>query len=363
MKVIVRGILDAKSQVIPSNARNQGGGVWAELPLLSPVRPRSDGDRLSILLLSYWDLCEIHYQLQQDINATTPHRAISIVHGDNWIHYRYNYLATNETDMAFTTQLASEADVIHINEYHNYRQIRTLAGHPRMVVHHHGVEYRKNWKFLEPLELDAGYTRLVSTFDLLEYSECPETLLWLPSPIRINEIQRMFPHRPKGLKAPWRIAHAATIRANKGTDRFLTACASLQTKGLNIEPILIENRQHAESLWMMSQCDVYFGSLFFDLGAASYEAMAIGMPVLCYTSDYALMEWRKLYPRALPFQYVTADTLEAELERMIVDANHWATMAARGEKHVKKYHDTKVVTKHVVSIYEATVPCKELIKR
>jgi glycosyltransferase involved in cell wall biosynthesis len=211
--------------------------------------------------------------------------------------------------------------------------------------------------------VEAGYTRLVSTPDLLACGtpQYRKKLKWLPSPLCLDELDRNYPRwqeRERGEKVV--VGHAYTVGSNKGTEEFLRIAAEAGRK----QPLqvgLINKVQRRQALWYISQCDVYFATFLYGPGLASYEAMAFGKPVLVGCTPDELAAQRSAIGEELPFIHVTPQTCGKWLRDLTADADLRAEWGQRGRKYVEKFHDLPQVVKRLKKLYEQTKPCKFVV--
>jgi len=332
--------------------------------IIRDSKQRSGGP-LRIMIIGYWDLCEIGFLTARGINESGRGMAWCVRHGydQTYLRMRHDVALHGHGDIERIIQKMPAFDVIHLNCYHSFDLLRgAIPGKHRMVIMYHGMEYREHWREWEEKEIEAGYGRVVSTLDLLEYSEHPDTLTWMPSPIDIVWLRSAFPRYER---RPWdaiRIVHAATVRENKGTEQIVETIERLRMKGLDVELDLIERVPHWESLWRIAQGDIYIAALKYDIGVGALEAMTFGIPVISYASDYAISEWRKRF-NPVPFTYVSdAKELEEQLESLITDENERQARGRIGQRHVETYHDYYTVAMQWLQFYSQLKPAKAIIR-
>jgi hypothetical protein len=319
--------------------------------------------------VGYWDLCEMGYKLAEGFLRYTDWSYQSFSGGTSWLTerawYRENAADPQRHDLELQRDLVALADIIHVNEYHNQPLLADVKPGKRMVIHHHGCRYRDNPGKFERYETEAGYTRLVSTPDLLTHGspKYRRNLKWLPSPLEIEELDRNYPRwEERDPEAPLVVAHGYTVASNKGTTEFMRIMDNLsQFRSGRLQVGLINGVQRRQALWYISQCDIYFATFFYGPGLASYEAMAFGKPVLVGCSAEELAAQKDAIGEDLPFIHVTMDTCGKVLSDLAADADLRREWGERGRLYVEKFHDTSVVVRQLKALYEDTLPCRFLV--
>jgi len=344
----------------------RGGGnaaVPVEEPKERPPFPRAyrDGDISRAVYLAYTDLCEIGHEIARGFLQYAPGWGYwCLSNSQSWLHERPFYQWSG-SDGPFVEEIIKAADVLHLCEYHNYKQLNQVKPGKRMVMHHHGCAYRDNPEQFERAEVDAGYLRLVSTPDLLIHGSAAgrKTLRWLPSPINVNEIERNYPRalgRPNGRIV---VGHGYTVASNKGSDFIVET-----VRGMRSAPDLhlIHGLQRRESLWHIRQCDIYVATMLYGPGMASLEAMAMGIPVVLGCTADELVAQKECYGADLPFVYVTYDTLAKKLQSLIPDEPLRQAWGEKGRRAVRRLHDVPQVVARLKTLYGQAQGCSAVVQ-
>lgn len=261
-------------------------------------------------------------------------------------------------------RLYESADVIHANNTYSglagFERMATRRGrarNPGMVMHHHGSRFRADpWPVLEE-SYERGAVQLTSTLDLVTIA--PDVLTWLPSPYNLAAM-RAYRDAAKGTRRDdgrVRIAHAPTSRRVKSTDQ-LVAAVKILARSYPVDLDLIEGVTWDECLRRKAEADIYFDQIVLGYGGNAVEAWAMGIPVVCGTSDpgepmrpigwtpYVGELTRALMLRTfgtLPFAEATHETLVSDLEALVADDVKREQYAALGELHVQRWHDEAFV--------------------
>lgn len=150
-----------------------------------------------------------------------------------------------------------------------------------------------------------------------------------------------------------RIAHAPTNRAVKGTNEFFSALKRVLPDDA-YEPVFIEGLSNKAALEAISSCDILFDQLYAGwYGGVAVEAMALGLPVLCYIRKEDLVHVEPAMRDALPICNVEPHTLETDLEIIFGDKASLAARSEAGMDFVHRFHSPSVVAGTVLAAYRA----------
>jgi len=328
---------------------------------------------------AYRDLCEIGYELAKGFQEYTDDWGYWMtVVGSTWLAERDWWTLPlpghrgHKAALVVLEHLLEMADVAHINNYHSYQWITdALVGH-KVVIHHHDFALRTRLGWHEQHEREAGYTRLVSTPDLLMFQDQDDpSLTWLPSPINLRELDRNYPkweRKPRDKRI--HLIHAYTVAGNKGTEQFASIAKDAHPK---IRLHTIHGVQRRVSWYYLGMADIYFATYLYGPGLATIEAMAMGIPALvgCAMPENPLghsdsVEWQMQAVGVekvedLPWIYVTPETTEQWLKDLAGDKKlrkHWGD---KGRKYVEQWHDVPMVVRRLKAIYEAAEPCQRIV--
>ena len=144
------------------------------------------------------------------------------------------------------------------------------------------------------------------------------------------------------------VVHAPTSRDFKGSEYVIRAVAALKRKGLDFDFQLVEGMNHEQARAIYRRADVIVDQLRAGHhGTFAVEGMAMGKPVMVWISDWA----RQRYPDDLAVWVANPDTVEAELEKAVCDADLRVDMGRRARLYAEKYHDVRHVAGHLFKIY------------
>ena len=362
-----RDMIGAGKRLIPTATNRPAPGMVQSW--LNVDRKRSAP---LVVNVSYVDLAEIGHELAKGFIRYTDWGYWTTSVDSNWLQQRcwWNVDVTSPDEAGVLHDMLQAADIIHINEYHNYPWITDELVGKKVIIHHHGCEYRDDPTAWEQQETEAGYTRITSTPDLLIHGspQYRKNLTWLPSPIDLDEFDRNYPRwdRSTDPSAPVRVLHAYTVAEQKGTYEIFDAVQELQAEGENVELELVHRVGRRQCTWYLSQADIFFATFLYGPGLASIEAMAFGIPTLVGCNPDELrkhMDVSKVRnPDDLPWVYVTKQTVKDTIRRFVRDPKLRNRIGLRGRRYVERYHSLPVVVRKLQKIYEQTKPCTGIVE-
>jgi hypothetical protein len=155
------------------------------------------------------------------------------------------------------------------------------------------------------------------------------------------------PRFPEVSKERPLVVHAPSNKAKKGTDAVMETMARLsRTHCLDFK--LIHQMPRHEALQLMGQSDLFLDQ--FTIGAegvASYEAMALGKPVICFIKSALLPR----YPADLPIVVADQDTLQGAIASLLQDGSRRREIGRQSRKYVEDYHDARNICSRLIEIY------------
>lgn len=212
----------------------------------------------------------------------------------------------------------------------------------RLMAFYHGSDMRN--RGIYPQVDKHLALRLSSEVDLLELDDRMK-YLFLPF-----DTAKLTPEdRTPVDDGTVRIAHAARVRSFKGTDRIIEVVENLKKKH-PVELVLIENMTHQQAMEAKKRCDIAVDQIAdtggWGYGMSSLEYLSLGIPT-CTSMVPEMVDFLPDHP----FVAVTPETLEAELEKLIVDARLRQKVGKAGRKWVVKYHDIANVTDQLIGYF------------
>jgi glycosyltransferase involved in cell wall biosynthesis len=143
------------------------------------------------------------------------------------------------------------------------------------------------------------------------------------------------------------VVHAASEPRIKGTEA-IAAAAEAVSRRTGIEFRLLTGVPRARVLEELARADLVIDQLnSVTSGVFALEAMRVGLPVLGEIDPAALAP----YQAELPLVAVTPDSLEAELEALVLDSERRARIGAAGREYVERTHSLEGVGRTMLEIY------------
>lgn len=142
------------------------------------------------------------------------------------------------------------------------------------------------------------------------------------------------PRLDPGSSKPLVVAHAPSRLAIKGTSAVMGAIEKVRGR-CSFEFDLIHDVPRAEAIQRIRRADIFIDQLVLgDYGMASIEAMALGVPCICYIKPSLI----QAYP-GLPIANATPDSLPGVLLALLKDVKRRDEMRHAGLEYVRARHD------------------------
>ena len=144
-----------------------------------------------------------------------------------------------------------------------------------------------------------------------------------------------------------RIAHAPTLRRKKGTEFVMAAVDQLKEKGLPVELVLLENVPAEKMKSLYESCDIVIDQVLYGwYGKVSIEAMALGLPAVCFIDP----QWFPYRPD-MPIVNADPSSLVEKLAGLVGDSSLRTRIGQAGIEYVHKHHDIKRIVDQCLDIY------------
>jgi len=265
------------------------------------------------------------------------------------------FLAWKETHWDKIIQHAIEryslydVDVVHFESgmdfYKDARFAKELKKRGvKIICHYHGEDLRSRG-VLKPLD-EISDLNLTNEVDLLE--KHPD-IHYIFLPFDVEAFQEKYPPLNESRELP-HVSHAPTNRYYKGSEDIIPVCKKLNDEG-KIRFELIENKPHAEAMYMKRRSDIFIDQINdrggWGYGMNSVESLAMGV---C-----TVTEMNEAYCRFIPdhpFANANRSNLYDVLLDLATDKDARRQYGAKGISWVKKYHDIDSVGKKLYEYYE-----------
>jgi len=151
----------------------------------------------------------------------------------------------------------------------------------------------------------------------------------------------------KQRKVP-RIIHAPSSPTFKGTKYVLAVIDKLKSRqDIQFEFELVHNVKHEEAIVIYQECDILINQLLAPSpGKLGFEGLAMGKVMMTFIGkDFGYDE--KL-SNDCPIVDVHPDNLEEKLIELITNKDLRQSIAERGPKYIKRYHNPKEIVRQMI---------------
>ncbi len=165
------------------------------------------------------------------------------------------------------------------------------------------------------------------------------------------DISKVHP-QPRAANALPRILHAPSLAGIKGTSAILAALESL-AKRHAFELVLVQNQTHQEAMAIYQTADIAIDQIFAGwYGGLSVELMAMGIPVMSYLREDDFVRAPAAMIRDLPIINIRPDSLEKDIEAVLMRRAEWAEIGRASRSFVEKWHDPMKIAAWMIEVYK-----------
>lgn len=157
---------------------------------------------------------------------------------------------------------------------------------------------------------------------------------------------------------PIRILHSPSHPAVKGTSKIANSIRNLQSKGYNIEFILIQGISNREVLEEIKQCDFVVDQVYSDTPMAGFatEAAWFGKPAV--VGGYGIEYLKSFVPEGMwpPSLICHPDEIEQSIEYLITHPEARSQLGKEAQRFVQEKWSAVEVAKRYLRIIEGDIP-------
>lgn len=155
-----------------------------------------------------------------------------------------------------------------------------------------------------------------------------------------------------------RILHSPSNAKIKGTAVIKAAITNLQKKGHEIEFILLENMSNAQVLQELARCDFVVDQLYSDTPMAVLATEAAHFAKASVVGGYFSQYVSNTIPTEAipPSLYVMPDTIEAAIEKMILQPEFRKALGLRAQQFVRSAWNYQAVAARYLRLLNDDVP-------
>ncbi|MDQ0207867.1 glycosyltransferase family protein [Alkalicoccobacillus murimartini] len=187
---------------------------------------------------------------------------------------------------------------------------------------------------------------IVQDYEVYEYvKDYYKRVHVVPIAVDLKKIQKVET-KPKNIPL---LVHAPTNPYFKGTVHVERAIKQLKETHL-FRYKRIERMNHDEAVELYKEADIILDQVLCgSYGLLSVEAMSLGKPVVTYIRDDLLPK----FPEKPPIVIANPGTIYEQIKWLIESPEKWGEIGQKGRKYVETYHDSKVVSEQILSIYDS----------
>jgi hypothetical protein len=193
---------------------------------------------------------------------------------------------------------------------------------------------------------------IFSMGDMIEYTPGSRNdLFFWPIDLSAESGEKYRPVYPDGsVERPLRVVHAPNHRMFKGTRFLEKAVAELRADGAPIELVLVESTPNSHAIEIYRSADVIFDQCLVGFhGYFALEGMALGKPVMCFIRK---PDQYLLAPDECPIINVHADTLKADLRRLVANRSELCELGRRGRRYIEDHYTPEAFAGRLRRAYE-----------
>jgi len=229
------------------------------------------------------------------------------------------------------------SDVIQFGRISEYSRLELKDVMDRIAICDDATKEKKTLWMREHVNVT-----IVGDYSLLPYS--PDSIV-----VRQAIDIKAFPF----VGAEWkggkvRIVHAPTCRALKGTEHIIKAIERLRSEGQEIDFVMVEKMSNQQAIEVYRSADIVVDDVVLGpYGILAIECMAIGKPVLGFVHEKFVGCYHDL-----PIVNTSPEMVYDNLKQLISDPSRREALGRQGRKYVEENHDSIVVARSIIDIYD-----------
>lgn len=298
----------------------------------------------------------------------------------NTVHFHYGSSIAGRTPPTVETDFLSKflkktysfyQNVLQIFELFLYRVFRK-----RVFVTYQGDDARQGipmagfkYSLLSGVDPDyysfasdkfkAKQIRRIAKIASAIYFVNPDLARVLPSnsyfiPYSHIEIEKWQKVERSSARKKFTVVHAPSNRGIKGTQFILEAIERVKLTHPELEFLLVENLNHVEAIEVYKSADLLIDQLLGGwYGGLTVEALALGIPVMCYLREDDLKFLPKDFVNDLPIINVSIENLTTKvLEFIGMSQSEKNQLSQKSRDFVENWHDCNSIAKRILMDYQ-----------
>ncbi|MCM2675033.1 glycosyltransferase family protein [Alkalicoccobacillus plakortidis] len=303
-------------------------------------------------------------QLGHEVNSYNTFQ--SYLGYEDHLQYMEKHQIANKSD-----ELIDHHDLFHFHYAQSlkedYSDLQRLKGSgKKAVMHHWGNDVRFHEMAKErnpfaytgdsPANVIMDYRlkqissviedAIVQDYEVYEYvKDYYKRVHVVPIAIDLSKIQKVET-KPKNIPL---LVHAPTNPYFKGTVHVERAIKKLKETH-HFRYKRIEHMNHEKAVELYKEADIILDQILCgSYGLLSVESMSLGKPVVTFVRDDLLSKFSEIPPVV----NANPDTIYEKIKLLVESPQKWGEIGQQGREYVEKYHDSKVVSKQILDIYQS----------
>ncbi|MEE9572396.1 MAG: glycosyltransferase [Candidatus Neomarinimicrobiota bacterium] len=185
----------------------------------------------------------------------------------------------------------------------------------------------------------------------------PDLLQFLPNgefiPYTIQDFDKLCPNKKKHTNKI-KIAHAPTNQQVKGTFYIQKAMKQICSENQDVEFQLIQNVSNVHARLLLQQVDIVIDQLLIGwYGGLAVEAMALGVPVICFIREEDLKFIPMEMKEEIPIINANPTNIHKVIMETIEDRKNLLQIGEMSRAYVEKWHDPIKIAGRMKEVYRA----------
>ncbi len=228
----------------------------------------------------------------------------------------------------------------------------TLQGTDARLMKTSAVKYSRVPDFIKERRIDKirQYADKIYALNPDLIHNCPEAEFL---PYASVDLRQWTPDFSKAGNGVLNVLHLPTRRKIKGTQYIIDTIDRLKKEGYSINLLIVENTAHDKVKDAYKKANLVIDQLLIGwYGAVSVEAMASGIPVICYIREKDLQFIPRGMKQDLPIINAEPSTIYSVLKEIVKNKEMLNSIGEKSRAYAEKWHNPLEIAKKVISDYE-----------
>jgi len=311
---------------------------------------------MNIVILTEYDFSGNMYNLAQNINKLTKHKATAVKHRIN-LRLRYpTMIKANPKNMKKIKKLCLDADAIIFKEMPYLMKLYNLKPHEiknkKIIVLFGGGGWIKKKTFRMRSFKNYGSLNPVWASTRLDFMKEKPDLTWLPASIRVEDLRKKYDYSKVDPPLLATSPSNNTDNVRHISHHFNHIIDHLEEKKVRFKHLLIKGMINDSCLKLKAHASVFFDRIAPIYGINSQEAGAFESAVVAGYNDN-VDERLKEYGFNCPFINVkTPEQVANAVETLLIDEKHRKKKAQECYRFVSEVHDGRQCVNRLMTVLE-----------